>query len=120
MDDDTPFADMAAGAALFGVAIGVLVLIYVVLRERRQRQLIAMFLERGQVVPAALLPRSASRHGELRRGAWLAALGLGIGISSWVLTREVRYAAWGVIPLCLGVASFINAALFHPRNDRQQ
>lgn len=119
-DMDTPFADMAAGTALFVVALGVLVLIFVALRERRRRQLIAMFLERGQQVPPEMLPRSASRYGEMRRGAWLAALGLGIGLTSWMLTREMRWAAWGIVPLCLGAASFINAALFYPRNDSRQ
>jgi hypothetical protein len=117
---EPPFADMAAGTAFFVIAVGALVLIYVVLRERRRQQLIAMLVERGQPIPPTLLPRAASPHAEMRRGTWLTALAVGIGITLYVLTSEVRYAAWGLIPLCLGIASYVNAALFYPRDGSQR
>jgi hypothetical protein len=122
-DVDPPgehLADMAAGTALFVLFFSALVLIYVVLRERRRHQLLSMLVERGQAIPPALLPRTASRHAELRRGTWLTALALAVGVVLYVLTREVRYAAWALIPLCLGIASYVNAALFYPRDGSQR
>jgi Domain of unknown function (DUF6249) len=116
---EPPFADMAAGTAFFVIAFSALVLIYVVLRDRRRHQTISMLVERGQPIPPTLLPRAASRHAEMRRGTWLVALAIGAGVTLYVLTGEMRYAAWGLIPLCLGVASYVNAALFYPRSGSQ-
>jgi hypothetical protein len=114
-----PFADMAAGTAIFVIAFSVLVLIYVGLRDRYRHKTISMLVERSQPIPSTLLPRAASRHAELRRGTWLVALAIGVGVTLYVLTREIRYAAWGLIPLFLGVASYVNAALFYPRSGSQ-
>jgi len=117
---DSPFADMAAGTAIFVIALGILVLVYLLFRERRRQQLIAMFLERGQTVPSTLLPRAGSRHAEIRRGTWLIGLALGVGAVLWIASGTYRYAVWGLIPLCLGTASFINAAFFYPRHDPRE
>lgn len=112
-------ADMAAGTAAFVIAFSVLVLIYVVLHERRRHKLLSLMVERGQPIPPTLLPRAASPHAEMRRGSWLTALAVGVGLTLYALSGELRYAAFGLIPLCLGLASFVNAILLYPRDGSQ-
>lgn len=88
-------------------------------RERRRHALYSMFIDKGQEIPRELLPplptRESSRQRELNRGVWLVSLGLGLGVALYIFTDEWRIAAWALIFLFLGVASFINALLLRSR-----
>jgi hypothetical protein len=114
----------AAGAALFIIAIAVpamiTVMIYGVFRQKRRHDLFARFIDKGQEIPLALLPARPSRHRDLRRGVWLAGLGIGVGLVLYIATGNLRVAAWCLILLLLGAASFVNAALFHPKPDGRE
>jgi type VI protein secretion system component VasF len=87
-------------------------------RERHKHSLYVQFLEKGQEIPPELMPRSStrksSREREVTRGVWLVSLGLGIGLVLYIATSDWRMAAWSLILLFLGAASFINAALLYP------
>ena len=87
-------------------------------RERHRHALYVQFLEKGQEIPPELLPRSATRASarerEMIRGIWLISLGLGLGIVLYIATTNWRIAAWSLILLFLGAASFVNALLLSP------
>ena len=106
--------ETAPGTALFVVAIAFIATAYGALRSKQRQDLIARFLDKGQEIPASLLPPAPSRHRELRRATWLMGLGLGIALALYIATGAWRAAAWGLIPVLLGCASFINATLFYP------
>jgi len=106
--------DAAAGTALFVIAIAGIALLFGTLREKFKRDLFARFIEKGQEMPAALLPRPPSRNRELRRAMWLTCLGVGVGLALYVNTGKLNVAAWSLILLFLGAASFLNAFLFYP------
>lgn len=99
------------------VIIIVAALIFATLRDKRRHDLFARFAEKGQEIPRALMPTPPSRLRELRRGTWLVSLGLGLGFVLYIATGDFRVAAWCLILLFLGAASFINAALFYPQSD---
>jgi hypothetical protein len=111
--------DAAAGTALFVIAIAAMALLFGTLREKFKRDLLARFVDKGQEIPAALLPRPPSRERELRRGVWLTSLGLGVGLALF-LAGGPRVAAWCLILLLLGAASFLNAVLFYPNDSGEQ
>jgi hypothetical protein len=113
-----PIIGMAGGTALFVVAIVTLSLLFGFLREKRRHDLIARFVDKGQEIPPSLLPQGPSRHRELRRGTWLTFLGLGLGIALYTV-GGLWMAVWSVILLFLGAASFVNAMLFYPGDDRR-
>lgn len=115
-----PFEDMAAGTALFVIALAVIALIFGMYREKRRQDLLARFIDKGQEIPSALLPQPPSRLRELRRGVWLTSLGLGVGLVLYIATGSLRAAAWCLILLFLGAASFLNAMLFYPNSDSRQ
>lgn len=102
---------------LFGsislVVIIVAALIFATLRDKRRRDVLARFAEKGQEIPSALLPEAPSRLRELRRATWLSSLGLGLGLVLYIATGDWRVAAWCLILLFLAAASFINATLFY-------
>jgi multisubunit Na+/H+ antiporter MnhB subunit len=110
----------AAGMALFIIAIALIAVVFGTLREKRKHDLIARFIDKGQEIPPSLLPPPPSTQRELRRGIWLTALGLGVGLVLYITTGNLRVAAWCLIPLFLGGASFFNAVLFYPKNDSRQ
>jgi hypothetical protein len=110
-------SDHAPGFALCIIALAVIGVVYVALRDKFRRDLFVRFIDKGQEVPAALLPAPPSRLRELRRGVWLTCLGLGIGVVLYIMSGSLRVAAWSLIPLFLGAASFLNAALFYPNPD---
>ncbi|MDX1561311.1 MAG: DUF6249 domain-containing protein [Gammaproteobacteria bacterium] len=84
-------------------------------RDRRKQELYLRFVELGHEIPKELLPRGHSRRSsyerELVRGVWLSCLGVGLGLVLYIVTQEWRMAAWSLILLFLGAASFINAML---------
>jgi hypothetical protein len=104
----------AAGTAVFVIFIAVIALLFVTLHHKHKKDLFARFIDKGQEIPAALLPRAPSRERELRRGIWLTSLGLGVGLVLYIATGNLRIAAWCLILLSLGAASFVNAALLYP------
>jgi hypothetical protein len=81
-------------------------------RENRKQELIARLIDKGQEIPAVLLP-GPSRQRELRRAVLLAGLGIGIGLVFYIASGDWRVAAWCLILLFLSAASFLNAALFY-------
>ena len=101
---------------LFVVIIG-MALLFASHREKRKQELIARFVDKGQEIPPTLLPPLASSQRELRRGVWLTSLGLGLGLVLFIATGDLQAAAWCLILLFMGAASFINAALFYPKSD---
>jgi hypothetical protein len=117
---ENPFIDMAAGTAFFVIALAIVLVVFLALRERSRRRLMIAFLEKGQEIPPALLPRADSRQRELRRGTWLTGLAIGVALTLYVIGGDWKLAAWGLVPLCLGAASFVNAALFHSDDDSRQ
>jgi len=104
--------ETAAFAAVFVIVVAVIALPFGILREKFRRDLLARFVDKGQEIPAALLPRPPSRERELRRGVWLTSLGLGVGLVLF-MAGGPRVAAWCLILLFLGAASFLNAVLFY-------
>lgn len=104
--------ETAAFAAVFVIVVAVIALPFGILREKFRRDLLARFVDKGQEIPAALLPRPPSRDRELRRGVWLTSLGLGVGLVLFTAGGP-RVAAWCLILLFLGAASFLNAVLFY-------
>ena len=90
---------------------------YAKARDRRRNELYAKFLEKEQPIPQELLPGARTNHKrssqqrELMRGVWLTALGLGVGLALYIATSEWRFAAWALVLLFLGAASFINGML---------
>jgi hypothetical protein len=100
---------------LFVVLITIVALAFLNQRERRRQELLARFIDRGQEIPAALLPQPRySRNLSLRRGIGLTCLGLGLGLAIYLNTGDLRSAAWCLVPLSLGIGSFINAMLGGP------
>lgn len=102
----------AAGTAFFVIAIALIAVLFGTIREKFKRDLFARFVDKGQEIPAALLPRPPSRERELRRGVWLTSLGLGVGLALFIAGGP-RVAAWCLILLFLAAASFLNAVLFY-------
>lgn len=102
---------MVAGVVLV-IAVIAMALRFASQREQHRQELIARFLDKGQEIPPALLP-GPSRQRELRRGVWLAGLGIGIGLVLYIASGDWRVAAWCLILLFLSAASFLNAALFY-------
>jgi hypothetical protein len=99
--------------ALVVITIG-FVLLFISRREKRKLDLIERFVEKGQEIPASLLPQGPSAVREIRRGVWFTSLGLGWFFVLYLATSDARISgAWSVILLFLGAASFINAALLH-------
>jgi DMSO reductase anchor subunit len=107
------FAFQAGGLMLLVIAVVAMSLFFANKRKKRKQDLIAQFLEKGQEVPPMLLPPPPSKPRELRRGIWLASLGLGIGSVLYIATGDWRVASSCLILLFLSVASFINAAVFY-------
>jgi hypothetical protein len=103
----------APGIVIFVIFVAVIALLFGTLRAKFKRDLFARFVDKGQEIPAALLPRPPSRQRELRRGVWLTSLGLGVGLVLGIAGGP-RVAAWCLILLFLGAASFLNAVLFYP------
>jgi len=104
---------------LIGLAL-VFVVIFVPLyfvhrRETRKYALYARFVDKEQVIPAELLPskvtRGSSREREFIRGVWLGCFGLGIVVVLYLVSGEWRVAVWGLLPLFLAAACFINGIM---------
>ena len=104
--------EAAAGTAVFVIIVAVIAVVFGILREKFRRDLFARFIDKGQEIPAALLPRPPSRERELRRGVWLTCLGLGVGVVLF-MAGGPRVAAWSLILLFLAAGSFLNAMLFY-------
>jgi Domain of unknown function (DUF6249) len=124
-----PVYDPAAMAAVEGftqqsivgmagiVVVIVAALVFATLRDRRKLELLARFAEKGQEIPPALLPQPPSAEREMRRGVWIFSAGIGLGLALYIFTTDWAIAAWSLIPICLGVASFVNAALFYSKTE---
>lgn len=116
-----PLNEELAAQAMFQQGVGGVVLLIAVIgmallfanqREKRRQELIARFLDKGQEIPPVLLP-GPSQQREMRRGVWLASLGIGLGLVLYIASGDWRVAAWCLILLFLSVASFLNAAFFY-------
>jgi hypothetical protein len=115
-----PFGNVVAATALLVIGLALIVAVSMWLRGWRRHRLLTTFIERGQEIPPALLPRPPSRQDEQRRGTWLTCLGVGVGLVLYIVSGDPKLAAWCLIPLFLGLASFVNAALFSRPNDPRQ
>lgn len=115
-----PGNQMRFGGMFFVLTLVVALLVFFSRRETHRNELIGRFIEKGQPVPPTLLPPPATREREIRRGIRLTGLGLGIGLALYVAMGEVAGMAWGLIPLLLGVACFINAVFFYPASVSQR
>jgi hypothetical protein len=104
---------------VFLLAVVICVLTFQHLRSKRRNELLARFVDRGQPIPAGLLAREPSRQGAQRAGALLLGFALGLGLLMYFLTEEWRPSvALAMLPLFLGIASFVNAAFFYPDSRR--
>jgi len=97
------------------IVIIIAALIFATVRERHKQALLMSFAEKGQEIPSSLLPQPPSPEREMRRGVWILAGGLGLGLALYTFTGDWTVAAWSLIPIFLGAASFVNAALFYPK-----
>ncbi len=112
-----PFGNVVEATALLVIGLALIVAVSMGLREWRRHRLLTTFIERGLEIPTPLLPRMPSRQDEQRRGTWLTCLGAGVGLVLYIVSGDPKLAAWCLIPLLLGLASFVNAALFYRPND---
>jgi hypothetical protein len=106
------YAPVVAVIGLFAVIIAAM--FFASQREKRKQDLLVQFVEKDQQIPQELLPPQPSRKREVRRGVWLLALGIGLGLVLFIASGEWATAAWSLIPFLLAVASFVNAAFFYP------
>lgn len=113
---DDPFAGQIGAAVLVLIVVIAGAMFMANQREKRKQELLIRFLDQGQAVPAELFPSPPSRQREIRRGVWLLSMGAALGIVLWISSGDWAVAAWSLIPLFLGAASFINAALFYTDN----
>jgi hypothetical protein len=95
--------------------------------EKRKAELIEKFLEQGQVIPPELLQTPGAApcplpppevlaklqrdHSRRRAVLWLA-IAIGVSLLAYVGFDSPRGAAWGILFLCLSIASFVNARFF--------
>jgi hypothetical protein len=82
-------------------------------QERSRLHTIERLIEKGQQVPRALLmPHEVApevrRRIDLQHAIMLLCLGLGGGLTLWLVTDQWRMAAWSLIFLFLSVGKFIN------------
>ena len=105
---------------LFALGLVVAALVYSSVSERRKHELLARFIDKGQEIPPQLLPRAPSPLGAKRAGVLLTALGVGLGAAFVAATGEWQQAAWSLIPLLMGAASFANAAFLYPDSGKRQ
>lgn len=98
---------------VFTVVMAILAMLFLAQRDRRRHALIMHFLDKGLPVSPELLPQPPSAQRDRRLGTWLMGLGAGLGLALYLVTGEMRMAAWCVVPLALGLAAFLNAVLFH-------
>lgn len=94
-------------------------LVFGSLREKRKQELIARFIDKGHEIPPTLLPAPVAQR-DSRRGVWLTSFALGLGLVLYIATGDLKVAVWCLIPLFLGAASFINAALFSANPDSRR
>ena len=128
-DGEPNYITVLAGM-LLGLAFLVMVLVMVftlIARSSRARyETIKLLIEKGQEVPPELLAphRPAAHRFDRERwspaelmghavgwGVILSCLGVGIGLANYIDSGELRSAAWGLIPLFLGIGWFINAGI---------
>lgn len=98
---------------VFTVVMAILAMLFLAQRDRRRHALIMHFLDKGLPVSPELLPQPPSAQRDRRLGTWLTGLGAGLGLALYLVTGELRMAAWCAVPLALGLAGFVNAVLFH-------
>ncbi len=91
---------------------------YATRRDRDRHELIERLVEKGQPVPRELfgkaplpLPPHEQQRVDFRRGVVLLGWGCGIALLMYFGLGILRAAAWGLLFLCLSVASFVNAYL---------
>jgi hypothetical protein len=82
-------------------------------QDRERLHTIARMVEKGQQVPRALLaPHEVApeirRRIDLQHAILLLCLGLGGGLTLWLVTYQWRMAAWSLIFLFLSAGKFIN------------
>jgi len=99
-------------ATLFVAVAAVVIAALVVVHKSRlaRYQVVAAALKEGKEIPPQLLTNGYGRHDGLGGGLLLVALGLGLAIALGVAVAPT-HAVWGVVPLLLGVALLITAAL---------
>lgn len=102
---------------LFVLAALLLALLYANHRAKRRNELLSKFIDKGQEIPAALLPQPHSRQRALRTGTLLVIGSLGTALGLLATFQDFTFVAWCLVPLFLGIGCFINAAFFYRDRD---
>lgn len=106
------FAAVVPGC-LFVLGIIAISLNFNRMQERDRLHTIERLLEKGHEVPRALLrpheiPPEVRRRRDLNHAVMLLCLGLGAGLTLWLVTDQWRIAAWALFFLFLSAGKFIN------------
>ena len=91
------------------VAVVAISLIFRYRTQRLRQELYASFLQKGEPIPAELLPGRAQRgkaNADLRRGMVLLLGGIGLSLAL-CLAHESSNAGVGIIPALIGVAYLV-------------
>jgi hypothetical protein len=105
---------------LFLLVVVVAGLMFAAARDRRRNELLARFIDRGQEIPAVMLPQPQSRQRSLRAGTLLTLGSLALGVALLASWQDIRVVVWCLLPLSLGIGCFINAAFFHRKPGDHQ
>jgi hypothetical protein len=133
--DDSLVVAIVGIAVGFGVVLilGIIALSMLApyLAQRRHAQLIEKFVEQGREIPPELtlgppkpgpadkpmIETAGQRRTRLtRRGVVLLAWAAGIAVVFYLTFEDPRASAWGLLFLCLAIASFINGWFFSEDN----
>jgi hypothetical protein len=106
---------IAGGIAISAVAIvlglpllAVLLIVYLVYRNRRQRyKVMEQLIASGQPIPESLVS-SASKAGRMRdKGIGDLCLGVGLFFFFWLLLDSIGLASIGILIACIGIGKII-------------
>lgn len=103
---------------LTAIAIILIVFISKILRERSRNELIMKAIEHGKEISPELLAESRKEKKSDPLTSSLVIIGVGIGlfVSLYLFFDELKFAAFGFIPLFIGLGQLI-AYLINKRNN---